>query len=175
MKIMLFGNISTFLYETFANGKKCIFLDCWQKISKNFANQKFFVFSKMLGVFLNNNKIYIFHQFLIFTWSNCMKFHYKVIQNQNYKSNSLDESPKSRNPRIKKNSKPIQMVEEKKIKKKVHGLFIHKKVDLLVFIKMAWLICANWCFKLFFGSRQTFGWSDTPWFTLLDQFYSLLG
>ena len=28
MKIMLFDNISTFLYETFANGKKCIFLDC---------------------------------------------------------------------------------------------------------------------------------------------------
>ena len=40
--------------------------------------------------------------------------------------------------------------------------FSIKNIDLTCFMKMWWLIMANWCFQKFISSGMAFRWSDTP-------------
>ena len=83
----------------------------------------------------------------------------KAFKYPRYKKVFNDENLKARFSDMKK----LQKASKKKISKFFFWVIYKKKnIDPMRFMKMFWLISANWCLKQNIVSGMAFRWSDTP-------------
>ena len=107
----------------------------------------------------------IFYHFTIF-FNTIMLFCQKrllfTVKNLNNKKVLIDKNSKTGFSYMKKKKSKKPHKYKSFLKKECSECFSIKTIDPIRFMKMLWLIIANWCFQKFIGSGMVCGWSDTP-------------